>query len=109
MPLSTSSKISVGTDEVPASTSFSASMKRDSSPPEAIFASVPNGAPGFVATSKCTRSVPCSPQSASESGVSTVRNRALSSRSGASSAATAASRRLAARSRAAETVWAAAI
>ena len=68
-------------------------MKRDSSPPEAIFASVPNGAPGFVATSKCTRSVPCSPQSASASGVSTVRNRALSSRSGASSAATAASRR----------------
>ena len=37
MPLSTSSKIRVGTDEVPASTSFSASMKRDSSPPEAIL------------------------------------------------------------------------
>ena len=39
MPLSTSSKISVGTDDVPARTSFNASMKRDSSPPEAIRAS----------------------------------------------------------------------
>ena len=68
-------------------------MKRDSSPPEAIRASGPNGAPGLVATSKCTRSQPCSPHSASASGVSTVRNRALSRRSGFSSAATAASSR----------------
>src|SRR5256714_970093 len=95
MPLSTSSKIRVGTEEVPARTSFSANMKRDSSPPEAMRASGPNPAPGFVATSKCTRSQPCSPQSFSARAVSTVRKRALSRRSGFSSAATPASRRAA--------------
>ncbi len=46
MPLSTSSKISVGTEELPDSTSFSASMKRDNSPPEAIRASGAERRPG---------------------------------------------------------------
>src|SRR6202030_3253716 len=49
--------------------------------------------------SKCTRSQPCSPQSSSASGVSTVRKRALSRRSGFSSAATPASSRAAAAGR----------
>src|SRR5260221_211527 len=43
MPLSTSSKTSVGTGEVRASTTLSASMNRDSSPPEATWASGPGG------------------------------------------------------------------
>ena len=33
-------------------------MKRDSSPPEAILTSGPNGAPGLVETSNSTRSRP---------------------------------------------------
>ena len=44
-----------------ASTTFSASMKRDSSPPEAILAIGPGRGPGLVATSKPTRSQPSGP------------------------------------------------
>ena len=36
-------------------------MKRDSSPPEAIRTSGPNGAPGLVETSNSTRSRPAGP------------------------------------------------
>ena len=39
-------------------------MKRDSSPPDAIRVSGPNGAPGLVETSNSTRSVPLGPASA---------------------------------------------
>ena len=39
-------------------------MKRDSSPPDAIRVSGPNGAPGLVETSNSTRSVPDGPGSA---------------------------------------------
>ena len=76
-----------------ASATLSARMKRDSSPPEAIRVSGPNGAPGLVETSNSTRSVPGGPGSASPIA---VRKRAESSLSGASSAATAASSRAAA-------------
>ena len=65
-------------------------MKRDSSPPDAIRVSGPNGAPGLVDTSNSTRSVPDGPGSAARK---LVRKRAESSFSGASSAATAASSR----------------
>ena len=54
-------------------------MKRDSSPPEAIRVSGPNGAPGLVETSNSTRSVPAGPGSASAIA---VRKRAESSLSG---------------------------
>ena len=43
-------------------------MKRDSSPPEAIRVSGPNGAPGLVETSNSTRSVPDGPGSAARDG-----------------------------------------
>ena len=76
-PLSTSSNTSVGTGSASASTTFSASRKRDSSPPDAIFASGPGGRPGFVATSKATRSSPCSPQSLSGSRSKRVREAGL--------------------------------
>ena len=49
MPLSTSSNTMVGDRRlVAASTTFRASMKRASSPPEAILASGPGGRPGLV-------------------------------------------------------------
>jgi hypothetical protein len=68
-------------------------MKRDSSPPEAIRTSGPNGAPGLVETSNSIRSVPATDGSGladrgAEAGESSF--------SGASSAATAASSRSAA-------------
>jgi hypothetical protein len=47
MPASTSSNTSVGTDDAPAPTTSSARPIRDSSPPEAIFASGPKGWPGI--------------------------------------------------------------
>ena len=47
MPLSTSSKTSVGTGSAAASTTLSASRKRDSSPPEAILPSGPGALPGI--------------------------------------------------------------
>ena len=47
MPASTSSKTSVGTGEPRESTTFSASISRDSSPPEAIFCSCPGVWPGI--------------------------------------------------------------
>ena len=63
-PRSTSSKIIVAAVPASASATFSARMKRDSSPPDAIRVSGPNGAPGLVETSNSTRSVPAGPASA---------------------------------------------
>ncbi len=86
--------------EVRAKTTLSASMKRDSSPPEAIRAKGPGVAPVMVATSNWTRSRPWALHSASGSGVKTVRNRAFSSFKGGNSLATAASSFFAAAARA---------
>ncbi len=61
-------------------------MKRDSSPPEAIRSSGPNGAPGLVETSNSTRSRPVADGAASAMAVRKRADRALS---GASSPATA--------------------
>src|SRR3546814_1741163 len=66
-------------------------MKRESSPPEAILTSGAKGAPGLVEISNSTRSMPWAPHCPSSCGATTVRKRAASSFSGASSAATAAS------------------
>ncbi len=55
-PASISSKTSVGAEPRSASTTFSASMKRDSSPPDATFISGPGRVPGFVCTQNSTRS-----------------------------------------------------
>ena len=51
-------------------------MKRDSSPPEAMRVSGPNGAPGLVETSNSTRSVPDGPGSAGAMRCGSGRNRA---------------------------------
>jgi hypothetical protein len=60
-PRSISSKIIVVAPPASASATFSARMKRDSSPPLAIFASGAKGAPGLVEISNSTRSRPDSP------------------------------------------------
>ena len=57
-PVSISSKTSVGAEPRSASTTFSASMKRDSSPPDATFISGPGRVPGLVCTQNSTRSKP---------------------------------------------------
>ena len=57
-PRSTSSNTSAAGGLISASATFSASEKRASSPPEAIFVSGPKGAPSTVAISKATRSRP---------------------------------------------------
>ena len=62
-PASTSSKTSVGAEPRAASTTFSASMKRASSPPDATFIKGPGSVPGLVRTKKATRSMPCGPPS----------------------------------------------
>ena len=87
---------------------MSASRKRESSPPEAIFAMGDGGAPGLVETVNCTRSVPAADQSGSGNAATSVTNFARSSFSGASSAATALSSRAAPLRRAAACVSAAA-
>ena len=60
-PLSTSSNTSVGTDPPLISTTFSASISRDSSPPEAILSSAPGVWPGLVEIRKVARSTPLAP------------------------------------------------
>ena len=60
-PVSISSNTSVGAEPRSASTTFSASRKRDSSPPEATFISGPGRVPGLVCTQNSTRSNPCGP------------------------------------------------
>jgi hypothetical protein len=92
-PRSISSKIIVEAVPASASATLRARMNRDSSPPLAIRVSGPNGAPGLVETSNSTRSVPDGPGSAETMA---VRKRAESSFNGASSAAIASSRDLAA-------------
>ena len=87
-PVSISSKTRVGADALAASATFNASMKRASSPPDAIFISGPGRVPGLVATQKLTASIPSGP---GDSGSTCVVNRARSSLSGASSALTAVS------------------
>ena len=53
-PVSISSNTSVGAEPRSASTTFSASMKRDNSPPEATFIIGPGRAPGLVCTQNST-------------------------------------------------------
>ena len=62
MPESTSSNTRVGTAEPPDSTTFSASISRDSSPPEAMRPSGPGAWPGLVAIRNRTASAPPGPQ-----------------------------------------------
>jgi DNA repair protein RecN (Recombination protein N) len=70
MPASTSSNTSVGTVVRSASTTSSASMSRDSSPPLAPLASGRSGEPAFAENNSSTSSVPCA-VSAAPSGLST--------------------------------------
>ena len=58
MPVSTSSKTSVGVSSASARTCLIASATRDSSPPDAIRASGRAGSPGFGASRKTTWSTP---------------------------------------------------
>ena len=104
-PRSISSKIITSVSLPRARLTLSASRNRDSSPPDAIRSSGPDGAPGFVATVKATVSRPSGPGSPSLSRVS---NTARSIFSGASSAAIDWSSRPAASVRAAVTAAAAA-
>ena len=85
-PRSISSKIITNASFPRARQTFNASRNRDSSPPDAILSSGPDGAPGLVATVKATVSRPSGPGSA---GDTTVRNTARSILSGISSAVTA--------------------
>ncbi len=55
-PVSISSNTSVGAVSRSASETFSASRKRESSPPEATFISGPGREPGLVCTQNSTRS-----------------------------------------------------
>ena len=57
-PVSISSKISVGAEPLAARITFSASMNRASSPPEATFTSGDSGVPGLAETTNSTRSMP---------------------------------------------------
>ena len=93
-PVSISSKTSVGAEPRSASTTFSASMKRDSSPPDATFISGPGRVPGLVCDPELDP-VDAGPDRAvsGRSSIS-VMKRARSSFSGGSSAFTAASRRV---------------
>src|SRR5438067_882276 len=59
MPWSTSSNTSVGTASCCARTTFSASMSRESSPPEATFESGRASSPTLSCTSNVTSSAPC--------------------------------------------------
>ena len=60
-PASTSSKRYVGTGSVPANTTSTASITRDSSPPDAPLAMGRGGAPGCGASSSSTSSAPDGP------------------------------------------------
>ena len=57
-PVSISSNTKVGAEPRSASTTFSASRKRASSPPEATFINGPGRVPGLVCTQNSTRSMP---------------------------------------------------
>ena len=87
-PVSISSNTSVGAEPRSASTTFSASRKRASSPPEATFISGPGRVPGLVCTQNSTRSMPCGPAAAASLSI-WVENLARSSLSGLSSPLTA--------------------
>ena len=78
----------LGAEPLSASTTFSASKKRASSPPDATFISGPGRVPGLVCTQNSTRSMPSGPPAAG-SVSSWVEDFARSSLSGFSSALTA--------------------
>jgi hypothetical protein len=84
-----------GAEPLAASTTFSASMKRASSPPDAIFIRGARGVPGLVATMNSTRSTPW-PRAAPHRNATCVSKRAFSSLSAGSSAITCLSSALAA-------------
>ena len=94
-PVSISSNTRVGAEPRSASTTFSASRKRASSPPEATFISGPGRVPGLVCTQNSTRSMPLGPAAAASLTIS-VENFARSSLSGLSSPLTALSSAVAA-------------
>jgi hypothetical protein len=87
-PVSISSNTSVGAEPLSDNTTFSASRKRDSSPPEATFIIGPAFVPGLVWTQNSTRSKPCGPGDFGSESICAM-NFARSSFSGASSAFTA--------------------
>ena len=60
-PASTSSNTMTGTGSAPAKTTSTASITRDSSPPDAPLCSGRSGAPGCGASSSSTSSTPCGP------------------------------------------------
>ena len=62
IPESISSKTCTGTGSLACRLLFSASMKRQVSPPDAIWASGLGGSPGLVAARNSTVSTPCWPQ-----------------------------------------------
>src|SRR5581483_3103064 len=70
-PASTSSKRYVGTGSVPAKTTSTASITRDSSPPDAPLAMGRGGAPGCGASSTSTSSAPYGPQATARPPTST--------------------------------------
>ena len=92
-PESTSSKISVGTADLPASTTFIASISRDSSPPDATRASGPGSWPGLAAIRKLACSAPRTFQASGASFGNAIEKRARSRRSGRNSAVSAVSSR----------------
>src|ERR1700742_648764 len=87
-PVSISSNPKVGAEPRSASTTFRASRKRDSSPPEATFIKGPGRVPGLVCTQNSTRSMPFGPAAAAALVIA-VENVARSSLSGLSSPFTA--------------------
>ncbi len=105
-PASTSSKTTVPAPPAPAATVMSASITRESSPPEAISRSGPGGTPGFGAIRNSTSSPPVAAYRASgspsapERPVTRTSKRASSIATSSSSAATASARPPAPRPRA---------
>ena len=87
-PVSISSKTSVGAEPRSASATFSASRKRDSSPPEATFIIGPGRVPGLVRTQNSTWSMPSSVRLSGSLAISTMKS-ARSSFSAGNSAITA--------------------
>ena len=85
----------VGAEAAADSTTFSARMKRDNSPPEATFIKGPGSVPGLVRPRNATRSMPLG-RGVAGVGLDPGDEAGLSSLSGASSAATAWSSRRAA-------------
>ena len=94
-PVSISSKIRVGAEPLSASTTLSASMKRDSSPPDATLSNGPGRVPGFVCAQNSTRSKPAASRLPSSVSIFVMKV-ARSSLRGGSSACTAWSRACAA-------------